>query len=132
MEKTKEPIHSEANPNYSGTGTQQGRPEQYLQRPATHAAAYHAWRKFYDAPHTANRVFGAPGQTMSQLSQPQVQSHASAAAAEHQLGTTGYLPTTSTGVAVLLIWVRRGGRCTGMVRDWLVLRWGHEGLHCVR
>ncbi|KAI6835881.1 hypothetical protein KC332_g5664 [Hortaea werneckii] len=33
MEKTKEPIHSEANPNYSGTGTQQGRPEQYLQRP---------------------------------------------------------------------------------------------------
>lgn len=53
--------------------------------------------RFYDASHTANRVFGAPGQTMSQLSQPQVQSHASAAAAERQLGTTGYLPTTSTG-----------------------------------
>lgn len=52
--------------------------------------------QFYDAPHTANRVFGAPGQTMSELSQPQMQTHASAAAAERQLGTTGYLPTTST------------------------------------
>ncbi|KAI7279257.1 hypothetical protein KC343_g516 [Hortaea werneckii] len=136
-EKTKEPIHSETNPNYSGTGTQRGRPEQYVQRqpdplpvsqpegqrqpqqpmqqqqPTTpqlergnpvndHAHGLsgpyeQGGERFYDAPHTANRVFGAPGQTMSQLSQPQVQSHASAAAAEHQLGTTGYLPATSTG-----------------------------------
>ncbi|KAI7141429.1 hypothetical protein KC344_g7999 [Hortaea werneckii] len=134
MEKTKEPIHSDTNPNYSGTGTQQGRPEQYLQRQPEQPAASRQHQvqqpmqqqqpttpqmergnpandnqhglsgpykqggeQFYDAPHTANRVFGAPGQTISQLSQPQVQSHASAAAAERQLGTTGYLPTTSTG-----------------------------------
>ncbi|KAI7306700.1 hypothetical protein KC340_g11644 [Hortaea werneckii] len=137
MEKTKEPIHSDTNPNYSGTGTQQGRPEQYLQRQPEQPTASQqhevqqpmqqqqqlqpttpqlergnpvndnphglsgpykqGGEQFYDAPHTANRVFGAPGQTMSELSQPQVRSHASSAAAERQLGTTGYLPTTSTG-----------------------------------
>ncbi|KAI6904602.1 hypothetical protein KC318_g1948 [Hortaea werneckii] len=138
MEKTKEPIHSETNPNYSGTGTQQGRPEQYVQRELDHPPASQQHQvqqpaqqpiqqqqpttpqlergnpvtenphglsgpynqggeQSYDAPHTANRVFGAPGQTMSELRQPQMQTHSSAAAAEHQLGTTGYLPTTSTG-----------------------------------
>ncbi|KAI7282524.1 hypothetical protein KC345_g3424 [Hortaea werneckii] len=136
-EKTKEPIRSETNPNYSGTGTQRGRPEQYVQRqpdhpPPSQQQGQHqaqqpmqqqqpttpqlargnpvndnphglsgpykqSGEQFYDTPHTANRVFGAPGQTMSELSHPQMQTHASAAAAERQLGTTGYLPTTSTG-----------------------------------
>ncbi|KAI6843458.1 hypothetical protein KC340_g14034 [Hortaea werneckii] len=163
MEKTKEPIHSETNPNYSGTGTQQGRAEQYLQRQPDYPAAsqQHQVRQpaqqpiqqqqqqqpppptspqlerdnpvtdnphglsgpynqggeqFYDAPHTANRVFGAPGQTMSELNQPQMQTHASAAAAERQLGTTGYLPTTSTGGVAegVASQVSSGGRAADM------------------
>ncbi|GAB1735543.1 hypothetical protein NU219Hw_g4121t1 [Hortaea werneckii] len=141
MEKTKEPIHSETNHNYSGTGTQQGHPEQYPQQQSDHpptsqqhqvqqpaqqpmqqqqqqqpttpqlergnavndtpdslSGPYNqGGEQFYDAPHTANRVFGAPGQTMSELSQPQMQTHESAAAAERQLETAGYLPATNTG-----------------------------------
>ncbi|KAI7236660.1 hypothetical protein KC330_g3616 [Hortaea werneckii] len=157
-EKTKEPIHSETNSNYSGTGTQQGRPEQYVQRKPDHPRASQQHQvqqpaqqpiqqqqqpttpqlergnpvtdnshglsgpynqggeQFYDAPHTANRVFGAPGQTMSELNQPQMQTHASAAAAERQLGTTGYLPATNTrGVAEgVASQVPSGGRAADM------------------